>query len=77
MSLSNRDLSDADVIRLVNAAVDKAGGQSAFGLLVGRKRQDINAQIHAREGRAYSADVLAAAGIERVEIFRMKDAAGV
>ena len=62
-------IDEFDVIRIVNRAVDAAGGEAAFARQVQVSRQFVN---QVRNGEKQAPDrVLAAAGIRRVQRFEL------
>lgn len=65
MSRSNQ-IDEIDVLRIVKDAVYRAGSQVRFAEKAGVSKQTLNSQIHSRDDRNFTPEVLAAAGLRRV-----------
>ncbi|MCO6160657.1 hypothetical protein ACFFGF_04850 [Asaia lannensis] len=59
-------IDEIDVFGIVNNAVYRAGSQTAFARQAGVSKQALNNQIHSRDDRNFTEEVLAAAGLRRV-----------
>lgn len=60
-------MDDADVFRIVDRAINKAGSQSAFTRKVGITRSALCKQHNAKTAKGYTNEVLLAAGIKRFQ----------
>lgn len=65
MRRSNQ-IDDTDVFGIVNKAVYRAGSQAAFARVAGTSKQALNNQLHSRDNRSFTKEVLTAAGLRRV-----------